>query len=49
MKKMVSLASKTSNKIIFINAWNEWGEGMYLQGDCKYPTERLTQLARALN
>ena len=30
-----------SQEIIFIYAWNEWGEGMYLQGDAKYKNQKL--------
>lgn len=31
-KKSISL----DNEILFINAWNEWGEGMYLEPDEKF-------------
>ena len=31
----------SSQEIIFIYAWNEWGEGMYLQGDAKYKNQKL--------
>jgi len=30
-----------SQGIIFIYAWNEWGEGMYLQSDTKYLNRKL--------
>lgn len=33
---------------IFINAWNEWGEGAYLEPDTKYNFKMLEETKRAL-
>lgn len=35
LTKLVSKNIKSGNKLLFINAWNEWGEGMYLEPDQK--------------
>ena len=35
-------------KFIFINAWNEWGEGSYLEPDDKYGYASINSLSKAL-
>lgn len=37
-----------SNRFIFINAWNEWGEGTYLEPDKKYGYSSINSLSKAL-
>lgn len=37
------------NEYVFLNAWNEWGEGMYLELDTKYGTEYLQGVSSALS
>jgi lipopolysaccharide biosynthesis protein len=37
-----------SNRFIFINAWNEWGEGTYLEPDDKYGYSSINSLSKAL-
>ena len=36
------------NRFIFINAWNEWGEGSYLEPDEKYGYSSINALSKAL-
>lgn len=38
-----------SNHIVFLSAWNEWGEGMYLEPDEKTKYEYLNAVREALN
>ena len=37
-----------SNRFIFINAWNEWSEGCYLEPDEKYGYSSINALSKAL-
>ena len=36
------------NQFIFINAWNEWGEGTYLEPDEKYGYASINSLSKSL-
>ncbi|MFQ1702709.1 glycoside hydrolase family 99-like domain-containing protein [Loktanella agnita] len=49
MRDLSQLACKTENQLLLINAWNEWGEGMHLQGDTLWPTQRLDAVRRVSN
>jgi lipopolysaccharide biosynthesis protein len=37
-----------TNQFIFINSWNEWGEGSYLEPDEKYGYASINSLSKAL-
>lgn len=45
--RLLLKAGKNKNEMIFINAWNEWGEGMYLEPDKKWGTRYLEAVKNA--
>lgn len=47
-KKLYEKSMLLGNEFLFINAWNEWGEGMYLEPDEKNGYAYLESLSRAI-
>lgn len=47
-KRLYQKSMMLNNEFIFINAWNEWGEGMYLEPDEKYGFGYLESLRNAI-
>lgn len=48
MHLLVKKVKENNKKMIFINAWNEWGEGAYLEPDEKYGYKKLEAIKKAL-
>ncbi len=50
MKKLVQKVKEQYDlQMIFLSAWNEWGEGMYLEPDEKYGYKYLESVKNAIN
>ena len=45
----VRASRSADERIVFINAWNEWGEGCHLEPDVRYGRAFLEATALALN
>lgn len=48
MKILCYLTEQRGKEYVFVNAWNEWGEGMHLEPDERYGYGYLEALSRAL-
>lgn len=47
MRMLYAISAERNHEYIFINAWNEWGEGMYLEPDTVYKYAYLEALKEA--
>lgn len=48
LTKLIARARKENKPMLFINAWNEWGEGAFLEPDEKYGYQKLEAVKAAL-
>ena len=48
MTRLVKRANDEKKPMIFLNAWNEWGEGAFLEPDEKYGYQKLEAVKAAL-
>ena len=46
--KQAKISHPPSRQFVFLNAWNEWGEGTHLEPDNKYGRQWLDACARGL-
>lgn len=49
LKKSIKRSISEGNQYLFINAWNEWGEGNYLEPDAKYHYRYLKQIKKVMS
>lgn len=48
MTRLVNRSRQENKPMLFINAWNEWGEGAFLEPDEKYGYQKLEAVRTAL-
>ena len=49
MTRLIKRAKNENKSMIFINAWNEWGEGAFLEPDVNYKHQKLEAIKIALS
>lgn len=49
MTRLISRAKQEGKPMVFLNAWNEWGEGAFLEPDNTYGLQKLEAVKQALS
>ena len=46
---MLVQSKREGNDYLFVNAWNEWGEGNYLEPDMRHRYAYLNEVRKCMN
>ena len=49
LKKLIEVCNKNNKEFLYITAWNEWGEGAYLEPDKTNGYKYLEALKKAID